>query len=118
MRKILYSPGYGAGWVSWYYGTDEQKRFMLEYAPFVAFVESGGVFPDDHSIDKAKLKAYPEVQQFLADWTARFPDADKPYLGGLSGLTVERVPDGARVRIDEHDGNESIVVENSEEGWL
>lgn len=39
-RKVIYSPGYGGGWVSWFSGPREQKKFMLEYPPFVAAIEA------------------------------------------------------------------------------
>ena len=39
-RKILYSPGFGAGWTTWFSGSPEAKRFMLEYAPFVEALET------------------------------------------------------------------------------
>jgi len=42
MRKILYSPGFGAGWTSWHDGSKEAKLFMLEYRPFIEYLEAGG----------------------------------------------------------------------------
>jgi len=40
MRNILYSPEYGAGWVSWHSGPKEEKLFMLEYKPFIEALEA------------------------------------------------------------------------------
>lgn len=106
MRKILYSPGYGAGWVSWHYGTREENMFMLEYQPFIEALERGEPIGDAL------------IEKFRADWSARFPKSEPPYVGGLCTLKVLSVPDGARVRISEYDGNESVAVEGSDEGWL
>lgn len=126
MRSILYSPGYGAGWTTWGGDTPEQKRFMLEYKPFVDFLNGGGVFPHrDPDVEQ-----HPLVEEFKVEWKRRWPDTIEvskddgkeygyPYFGGLCDLRVKTVPDGARVRIDEYDGNESVAVEhdNTDE-WL
>lgn len=39
-RKILYSPGFGAGWVSWHHGSDDERRFMLSHPALVAACEA------------------------------------------------------------------------------
>lgn len=67
------------------------------------------------------IDQYPEcldIARFCEDFRAAFPGEDLPYLGGIGDLTVETVPKGARVRITEYDGSESVVVEGSDEGWL
>jgi hypothetical protein len=43
VRRILYSPGYGAGWTSWHGGPTVQRKFMLEYKPIVDAVMHPGV---------------------------------------------------------------------------
>jgi hypothetical protein len=119
-RKVLYSPGFGAGWTTWGGDTAESKRFMLEYPPFVAYLEAGGdpakLEPKSHAAKEEDM--HPLTQRFLAEFRERFPTESAPYLGGLDGLTVETVPDGARVRIEEYDGSESLVIEGEDEGWL
>lgn len=122
MRKILYSPGYGAGWVSWGGDTAEQKRFMLEYAPFVEVLEGGGALhPVDH-IDKSDAQydgqTDPVIRRFIDDWREKFGDASLPYFGGLDDLEVETVGDGDVVRIKEYDGSESVEVRGALDGWL
>jgi hypothetical protein len=43
MRKILYSPSYGSGWVTANKNLPiEAKRFMLEYSPLIEYLENGG----------------------------------------------------------------------------
>lgn len=39
-RKILYSPGHGAGWSSWFGGPAEQRLFMLTYPGLIDAVEN------------------------------------------------------------------------------
>lgn len=109
MRKILYSPGYGAGWTTWGGDTPEQKRFMLEYQPFIEWLERGNNLRDDP-------EQYAVVQQFLQEWAAMFPGVSTPYLGGLRDLQVAEV--SGRVRIHEYDGFESIEEEGEFNGWL
>lgn len=88
---VLVSPGYGAGWYSWH-SIEE-----LIYDPsIVEWVER-------RELDK--IKTYMEL---------KYPDA---YCGGLEDLIVEWVPMGERFRIDEYDGNESLVLE-SQQRWM
>ena len=119
-RKILYSPGFGAGWTTWGGESAESKLFMLEYQPFVEFLEAGGdaALLEPHGIGTDEAKMHPLTQQFLRDFRERFPEEDTPYLGGLDNLQVKTVPAGARVRIDEYDGSEGVIVEGEDQGWL
>lgn len=39
-RYVLHTTSHGAGWTSWHDGPVEQKRYMLEYAPFVEAVRA------------------------------------------------------------------------------
>lgn len=123
MRKILYSPGYGAGWVTWHYGTREQKLFMLEYAPFIQALESqtpeARAAPVYREIDGDRFLACLPVEHFLAEWTERFPGVNPPYLGGLGGLgglVVAEVE--GEVRLDEYDGSESYTTRGTDTEWL
>lgn len=102
MSKILYSPGYGAGWSSWNSG--ETGRFMLTYAPIVDFIEAGGEFTStDH----------PLLVALAAECLARF---GTDYVC-LLGATDLRVWSGeGRVRVEEYDGSESVVTEG-EQDW-
>lgn len=99
MRKILISPGYGAGWVSWCHGTREQKLFMLEDSVLVSLVERGEMTED----------------AFMARWNEVFPGDEPPYLGGMDQLKVVEV-DGP-VLVDEYDGFESVQTGGDLE-WL
>ena len=108
MRKILYSPGFGAGWTTWHYGTREEKEFMLTYQPFINALERG-----ERIIESLE-------EQFMVDFQSKFPDASDstPYTGGLRDLTVREV--AGRVHIDEYDGSESVEEEfnQGDDYWL
>ena len=88
---VLVSPGYGAGWYTWH------GHEQLIYDPsIVEWVEQ-------EALDK--VLTYIEL---------KYPDV---YCGGLEDLEVNWVPTGARFRIDEYDGAESLVLETNEK-WL
>jgi hypothetical protein len=88
---VLVSPGYGAGWYTWHHIEE------LVYDPsIVEWVEQE------------------EFDKVLTYMELKYPDA---YTGGLEDLQVEWVPVGARFRIDEYDGSESLVLEENEH-WM
>jgi hypothetical protein len=88
---VLVSPGYGAGWYSWHHIEE------LIYDPsIVEWLEKG---------ELDKISTFVEL---------KYPDQ---YFGGLEDLVIEWVPVGARFRINEYDGAESLVLE-SKERWL
>jgi len=119
MRKILYSPGFGAGWTSWFHGSREAKKFMLEYQPFIEFLESGGKFIEDRNNWENRYGTDPLVQQFIKDFKEKFPDEEEAYFGGLRDLEVYEVPDNCLVMIHEYDGSESVRTKESiEDQWL
>jgi hypothetical protein len=102
-RKILYSPGYGAGWVSWEHD-DDNRKLMLTYPPLVEAVERG---------DKI-TEAHPAIQSLLAE--IKEAGRDEPYLCGIDQLRVYNAT--GRVIIDEYDGNESVTEEGTDLGWM
>lgn len=140
MRKILYSPGYGAGWTSWE-GNQEVKKFMLEYKPFIDYLEGGGKFEFDDAVakeidrlseriitdvriskdfgmefhwERMERNIPPLVFQFARECYDRFKTI--PFLGGLEELKVKEVQ--GRVRIEDYDGFESIEEEGDFNEWL
>lgn len=115
-RKILYSPGYGAGWSSWCSGSIEQKRFMCEYKPFIEHLEKGGTLSEFDMNEK--FESVPVVKQFVADWKKAFPKVSPPYLGGIVDLRVFVVPDGDLYRITEYDGAEGVQLKSEDDGWM
>ena len=91
---VLVSRGFGAGWSSW------NREFPeLLFDPFIVNL----LLEDPNERDK--IQAYMDL---------KYPDV---YTGGLDDLVVQWVPQGAKFRIHEYDGSESLVLE-SEEQWV
>lgn len=101
-RKILYSPGYGAGWSSW--ANDSIAKFVLEYQPIIERLESGG------KVDE------PLLDQLQKDINSYIGKETHFYTGGAKDLVVATV--SGRVRINEYDGYESYEEEGSYAGWM
>jgi hypothetical protein len=88
---VLVSPGHGAGWYTWH--GNEQLLFDPSIAQWL------------ETEDLEKIQAYLEL---------RYPDETTL---GLNDVVVEWVPVGAKFRIDEYDGSETLVLE-SKERWM
>lgn len=119
MTKILYSPGFGAGWSTWAHNDDpEFQRFILTYPPIIDALERGEkLIPDEHRWDGPEEMlpyVHPVLRQFLADLKERFGETYF-YLGGADDLCIAEVH--GPFRIDEYDGSESIV-EKSDQEWI
>ena len=110
MKKILYSPEFGAGWVSWHHGDSlEQEIFMFTYQPLIDALEKGEDIGFDESRRFGNLPFKPGsvLEQFYKDFGDRFGTENLPYMGGARNLTVIEV-DGP-FRVHEYDGAESII---------
>lgn len=106
LRKVLYSPGYGAGWQTW--NTDYTEDFLFD-EELIAAVERG----DD--LGREEEPGTP-LAEFVTRLIAKYgEDAKHAYLGGARDLQVAEV-DGP-FRVDEYDGNESIVLAAKEQ-WF
>jgi hypothetical protein len=110
MRKILYSPGYGAGWSTWNSG--EVARFMLVYQPIIDFIEGGNSFTNDDTDEKT---IHPLLKQLQDECREKF---GKEYVCMLGADDLEIFTTNKRVRISEYDGFESIEEEGEFEEWL
>lgn len=98
-KKILISPGFGAGWSTWTSG--DEAKFGLTYQPLIDFLERGGKIT-------SKDENCPILKQFMDDFRAKFGPKAHFYLGGAKDLVVREV-DGPFF-VDEYDGSESIVT--------
>lgn len=96
MRKLLYSPGFGAGWTTWHHGSKEEMMFMLTYQPFIDILEN-----------KKEIKEKDE-EKFEEDWKEKFPESYPPYTGGVCNLTIYYCEDDVLIKIREYDGSESV----------
>jgi hypothetical protein len=90
MTKILYSPGFGAGWSTWA-DNEEDQRAALTDPELIETIRGYG-------------NGSPEFKEALANFAKRYPDM---YLGGARDLAVYDVGDRP-FRVNEYDGNESI----------
>jgi hypothetical protein len=119
MRKVLYSPGYGAGWSTWNGNTKEQKRWLCEYQPFIEYLEKNERMP---KVPRGSMDGYDITDlgmQVIRDWKAAFPGEPIPYLGGMDDLTIGYVGDGEQYHIREYDGFEKIITRDMvEDEWL
>jgi hypothetical protein len=117
MRKILYSPGFGAGWSTWNSG--EVAKFMLEYKPIIEALERGEkIFDNRHTDYNTKVttgEAHPALLQLEKDCLEKFGE-DYVCVLGADDLRVLEVE--GRVRIGEYDGSESVEEEGSFSGWM
>lgn len=101
-RKLLYSPGFGAGWTTWGHDPDVQQ-FMVSYQPIIDALERGEGIHGREGLSED----HPAVRQFLADCEQRFGADRVPYIGGISAIAILEVGDDVEVSFDEYDGNES-----------
>ena len=111
-RKILYSPGFGAGWTTWNHDP-KVKAYMLTYKPIIKFLEGGGKFTNADCHEGKKL--HPILKQLQQECKKKFKE-DYVCVLGADDLKVISV--AGRVRIEEYDGSESIEEEGEFSNWL
>jgi hypothetical protein len=89
---VLYSPGYGAGWSTW-----NQEYPEMVFDPGV--------------VDLIENAQWDQLSAYIS---LKWPDL---YVGGVDGLKIAWLPEGTAFKIEEHDGNEIIVIKE-EIDWL
>lgn len=123
-RKILYSPNFGAGWVTW--NTElpaEAQQFMLTYTPIIEAVERGeSITPDGHwDAEEGGKQAFNKdgihtlLNQLGEELHRRFGVKSACFLGA-DGLRVATVH--GQVRLSEYDGAEGYEEQGEFQGWL
>ncbi len=90
---VLVSAGFGAGWYSWH-GIKE----LLFDPDIVKMIE----------LDWPNERILAHCEKFYGD---------DHYFGGVEGLSICWVPEGAKFRIDEYDGSETLILQ-TEDDWL
>jgi hypothetical protein len=111
--KVLYSPGFGAGWSTWSGYDKKARKFMMFYKPLIQYLEEGHLAKDltydGNARPRSKSSSFhPIMKQFVADFQLKFGSDDIPYLGGVGELTVATV--SGPFSINEYDGSESIIT--------
>lgn len=98
VRKVLVSPGFGAGWSTW--ADTEQVNDFLFDAALIAALESGTPLGNCEDPDTP-----------LGDFVARMQakhGGHCSYTGGASDLRVQKIT--GRFYVNEYDGHESVVT--------
>ena len=97
MTAVLISPGYGAGWSTWFDDQELAKKAIFD--PEIA----------QRVLDEPKDASKAEFNFWLASIEEtiqrKYPGQ---YTGGIKDLEVEWLPVGTRFRINEYDGYETI----------
>lgn len=83
---ILVSPGYGAGWSTWFSNSVEERAV---FCPALVNAVLAKVTGDN--LEKIAKKEFPSA-----------------FLGGVKQLKVEWLPEGTLFVIHEYDGHESV----------
>jgi len=95
---VLISYGYGAGWSTW-----NSKEWAYDKRIIEKFLELCGQYKD---IDNM---SYDELEKLEKDMEVFMKGIGyKGYCGGIRGLTLEMIPIGTPIKINEYDGAESI----------
>lgn len=102
-RKVLISPGFGAGWSTWADGA--LKHDMLFDAKLIAAVEDPDVDIYDGALD-----------DFVARMKAKHGADTHIYTGGAHDLRVVEVE--GQFHVDEYDGSESLCLRNDDKYWV
>jgi hypothetical protein len=113
-RKILVSPGYGAGWTTWNYG--EAAKFMLTYKPIIDHLEAGNDFSlkDCGSLFCRDSEVHPLLKELQEICQEKF--GERICILGADDLKVYEVE--GQVRITEYDGSESFVTRAEDNDWM
>lgn len=70
MRKILYSPGFGAGWSSW--NSNKVAKKMIEYQQIITFLENGGSFKKNECGGLNEENLHPLLKQLQDECKKEF----------------------------------------------
>lgn len=97
---VLISPGFGAGWSTW---CEFDDRKAVTFDPWIVDILLSDQYNRKEKIDR-----------IYAHCAVKYPDM---YMGGVSDLTVEWIPQGTLFRIAEYDGSETIELKEAED-WI
>lgn len=119
MKKIIYSPGFGAGWATWNDFPVGLGKFLAEYEPLIEWLES------DEATEENKYKLgterydtkHPLLVKLLEDAEKAGFDKDRIYFGGLKDAVVMEISDDAHYKIEEYDGNEYVIFKDAMGWW-
>ena len=115
-RKVIVSPGFGAGWSTWIGSVEGLGKFLGEHPLLVKAIEDGDTLEQPVPGESFKKLSDP-LQSIVKEAIVKFhmPDDWQPYTGGLRDATVETV--NGPYKIDEYDGSETLVEQSDGEVW-
>jgi hypothetical protein len=98
--KVLVSPGFGAGWSTWFSTlTPAQEYATITDPRLIALAE-------DRTLDRHDDATLDRVRATLLEVLG--PDGQDLYIGGWEDIAVREIPVGTLFKIREYDGSESI----------
>ena len=103
---VLYSPSYGSGWYTAHY----VKELLFDPVIVEKILRESSRPP----WESVSLEAQQEIVEYCQ---RKYPDVNAALLLGVDSLQVEWLPVGAEFRVDEYDGNETVVMKSQYE-WI
>ena len=111
---VLVSYGFGAGWGTWSEHELAYDRRVIEFwmahKDNKPWMDTVTIYP----YNGFESTAHAEAREFFINELGL---DECPYMGGFADCDLEWVPVGARFRINEYDGDESLEIENEGNWW-
>lgn len=107
---VLVSYGFGAGWSTWEKPELAYDRRVIEF--WLAHKNDAQWKKDISTYSREMNPVLKEAYAFFK--SIGYNDV---YFGGFANCELEWVPVGARFRINEYDGAESLEIENEGSWW-
>lgn len=103
---VLWSPEFGAGWSTWNEKDMAFDKRVVEYLiKNAVFVRNEDYGQETYAITELNIEKF---EDFL-----RLIGYKETYMGGVEDeLVLTWLPEGTKVRIEEYDGSESIIILN------
>lgn len=107
-REVIYSPGYGAGWWTWYSGPISFDDFCCH--PIMVEAVKNGEFKNEKETESTE--SFKGWKAEMMDKYAISANEWRVYIGGLDQAVVGTF--SGKVKINEYDGYESIICQNDD----
>jgi hypothetical protein len=109
--KIIYSPGYGAGWSTWARGFGDDRKYCIKLATDNELIH----------LAEAYLRGVLRLDEFVYRFKTRAEEIapERCYFGAIErgNIAIAEIPDGIRWRIVEYDGYENVETETNIDWW-
>jgi len=108
---VLVSYGFGAGWSTW---GEHELAYDRRVIEFWFAHRNDEQWMREVERYRSESPEHKEARKFFINELGL---NDCPYMGGFADCELEWVPVGARFRINEYDGAESLEIENEGSWW-